>query len=398
MIQTRTRAQGKWPFEGTDFYGLDELLTEEQKRVRRTVRAWVNERVLPIISECFEQARFPDELIPEMAELGFFGANLKGYGCAGIDNVAYGLMMQELERGDSGLRSMASVQSALVMYPIYTFGTEEQKRKYLPALARGELVGCFGLTEPEHGSDPGAMETTAVDAGDHYVLNGTKTWITNAQIADLAIVWAKLDGEIRGFIVEKGTPGFSSAPIHGKLSMRASHTGELYLNDCKVPKANALPGARGLKAALMCLNQARYGIAWGVVGAAMACYEEALHYCLERQQFGKPLAAFQLVQEKLVDMLTEITKAQLLCFRLGQLKDQGKVNHAQISLAKRNNCRIALDVARKARDLLGGNGITLDYQSMRHLANLETVYTYEGTDHIHTLILGHFVTGLEAYR
>ncbi len=385
-------------FQGVDYYGLDELLTEEQKQIRKTVRAWVNERVMPIIADCFERGRFPDELVPEMAELGFFGANLKGYGCAGVDNIAYGLMMQELERGDSGLRSMASVQGSLVMYPIYTFGSEEQKQKYLPALARGELVGCFGLTEPEHGSDPGGMETTAVDAGDHYVLNGTKTWITNADVADVAVVWAKLDGVVHGFIVEKGTPGFSAAPIEGKFSMRASHTGELYLNDCKIPKENRLPEAVGLRAPLMCLNQARYGIAWGVVGAAMACYEEALQYCRERRQFGKPIASFQLVQEKLVDMLTEITKAQLLCFRLGQLKDQGKVRHTQISLAKRNNCRIALEVARKARDLLGGNGITLDYQAIRHMTNLETVYTYEGTDHIHTLIVGHDITGIEAYR
>lgn len=388
----------KTDYQGVDYYQLDELLTEEQKRIRKTVRSWVSEKVLPIIADCYENHRFPDELIPEMAELGFFGANLKGYGCAGVDNISYGLMMQELERGDSGLRSMASVQGALVMYPIYTFGSERQKQRYLPALARGELIGCFGLTEPEHGSDPGGMETTAVDAGDHYVLNGTKTWITNADIADLAIVWAKLDGVVHGFIVEKGTPGFSAAPIEGKFSMRASHTGELYLHDCRVPKENLLPEAKGLKAPLRCLNQARYGIAWGVVGAAMACYEEALRYCLDRHQFGKPIASFQLVQEKLVDMLTEITKAQLLCFRLGQLKDQGRVKHTQISLAKRNNCRIALEIARLARDLLGGNGITLDYQTIRHMTNLETVYTYEGTDHIHTLIVGEDITGIGAFR
>jgi glutaryl-CoA dehydrogenase len=384
--------------QGVDYYRLDELLTEEQRRIRRTVRAFVDERVMPIIADCYEQHRFPDELIPEMAELGFFGANLTGYGCAGVDNISYGVMMQELERGDSGLRSMASVQGSLVMYPIYTFGSEEQKQKYLPALARGELIGCFGLTEPEHGSDPGGMETTAVDAGDHYVLNGTKTWITNADVCDLAVVWAKLDGEVSGFLIERGTPGFSTGTIEGKFSMRASHTGEIYLTDCRVPKENRLPEAHGLKAPLMCLNQARYGISWGVVGAAMACYEEALNYCRERRQFGKPIASFQLVQEKLVDMLTEITKAQLLCFRLGQLKDAGKVKHTQVSLAKRNNCRIALDVARKARDLLGGNGITLDYQAIRHMTNLETVYTYEGTDHIHTLVIGHDITGIQAYR
>ncbi len=384
--------------QGVDYYGLDELFTEEQRRIRRTVRAFVDERIMPIIADCYETHRFPDELIPEMAELGFFGANLHGYGCAGVDNLSYGLMMQELERGDSGLRSMASVQGALVMYPIYTFGSEEQKRKYLPALARGELIGCFGLTEPEHGSDPGGMETTAVDAGDQYVLNGTKTWITNADVCDLAVVWAKLDGEITGFLIERGTPGFSTGAIDGKFSMRASHTGEIYLTDCRVPKENRLPEAHGLKAPLMCLNQARYGIAWGVVGAAMACYEEALSYCLERTQFGKPIASFQLVQEKLVDMLTEITKAQLLCLRLGQLKDAGALKPTQVSLAKRNNCRIALEVARKDRDLLGGNGITLDYQAIRHMTNLETVYTYEGTDHIHTLIIGHDITGIQAYR
>ena len=384
--------------QGVDYYGLDELFTEEQRRIRRTVRAFVDERIMPIIADCYETHRFPDELIPEMAELGFFGANLHGYGCAGVDNLSYGLMMQELERGDSGLRSMASVQGALVMYPIYTFGSEEQKRKYLPALARGELIGCFGLTEPEHGSDPGGMETTAVDAGDQYILNGTKTWITNADVCDLAVVWAKLDGEITGFLIERGTPGFSTGTIDGKFSMRASHTGEIYLTDCRVPKENRLPEAHGLKAPLMCLNQARYGIAWGVVGAAMACYEEALSYCLERTQFGKPIASFQLVQEKLVDMLTEITKAQLLCLRLGQLKDAGALKPTQVSLAKRNNCRIALEVARKDRDLLGGNGITLDYQAIRHMTNLETVYTYEGTDHIHTLIIGHDITGIQAYR
>jgi glutaryl-CoA dehydrogenase len=389
---------GEIRFKGVDYYGLDELLTEEQKRIRRTVRAFVDGKVMPIISECYENHRFPNELIPEMAELGFFGANLKGYGCAGIDNISYGLMMQELERGDSGLRSTASVQNGLVMYPIYEFGSEEQKQKYLPAMVRGEVIGCFGLTEPEHGSDPGALETTAVEDGPYYVLNGTKTWITNADICDVAIVWAKLEGEIRGFLVERGTPGFSTPTITGKFSMRASHTGEIYLNDCRIPKENILPKAEGLRAALMCLNQARYGIAWGVIGAAMACYEEALNYCLERSQFGKPLASFQLVQEKLVDMLTEITKAQLLCYRLGQLKDQGVVRHTQISLAKRNNCRMALEIARTARDLLGANGITLDYQAIRHMTNLETVYTYEGTDHIHTLILGQDITGVGAFR
>ncbi|OGF53809.1 MAG: acyl-CoA dehydrogenase [Candidatus Fraserbacteria bacterium RBG_16_55_9] len=385
-------------FKGVDYYGLDELLTEEQKSIRRTVRAFVDEKVMPIIAECYEKHRFPDELIPEMGELGFFGANLTGYGSAGVDNISYGLMMQELERGDSGLRSMASVQGALVMYPIYTFGSKEQKEKYLPDMARGEIIGCFGLTEPEHGSDPGGMETTAVKDRNHYILNGNKTWITNADVCHVAIVWAKVGDEVRGFLVERDTPGFSTATIEEKFSMRASHTGEIYLNDCRIPKENMLPEAEGLKAPLMCLNQARYGISWGVIGAAMACYEEALNYCLERSQFGKPIASYQLVQEKLVDMVTEITKAQLLCLRLGQLKEQGRVKHTHVSLAKRNNCRMALDVARKARDLLGGNGITLDYQAIRHMTNLETVFTYEGTDHIHTLVLGQDLTGIQAFR
>ncbi len=381
-----------------DYYHLDSLLSEEQRQIRRTVRSWVDENVTDIIADCYEEARFPDELIPEMGELGLFGANLEGYGCAGVDNVSYGLMMQELERGDSGLRSMGSVQGALVMYPIYTFGSEEQKQRYLPRLASGELIGCFGLTEPGHGSDPGAMDTTAVRDGDHYVLNGNKTWITNAQVADVAVVWAKVDDTIRGFLVDEDTPGYSTGAIHDKLSMRASHTGELYLDDCRVPADNVLPDGEGLRAPLRCLNQARYGIAWGVVGAAMACFDEAQSYAGEREQFGKPIASFQLVQDKLVDMATEITKAQLLCHRLGQLKDEGDARHTHVSMAKRNNCRMALDVARKARELLGGNGITLDYQAIRHMTNLETVYTYEGTDHMHTLIVGQDLTGISAVR
>jgi glutaryl-CoA dehydrogenase len=385
-------------FRGVDYYLIGSLLTEEQKSIRSTVRAFVDEKVMPIIADCYEHHRFPTELIPEMGELGFFGANLEGYGTAGIDSISYGLMMQELERGDSGLRSMASVQGGLCMYPIYTFGSERQKEEYLPPMARGELIGCFGLTEPEHGSDPSGLDTTAIEDGSDYVLNGNKTWITNADVAHLAIVWAKLDGQIRGFIVERDTPGFSSATIEAKFSMRASNTGELYLSDCRIPKENILPKAEGLKAPLMCLNQARYGISWGVVGAAMACYEEALDYSLTRVQFGKPIASFQLVQEKLVDMLSAITQAQLLCYRLGQLKESVQMRHTHVSLAKRNNCRIALDVARAARDLLGGNGITLDYQAIRHMTNLETVYTYEGTDHIHTLALGQDITGISAFR
>ena len=381
-----------------DYYRLDEQLSEEQRQIRRTVRSWVDESVLEIIADCYEAARFPDELIPGMGELGLFGANLEGYGCAGVDNVSYGLMMQELERGDSGLRSMASVQGALVMYPIHTFGTDEQKNTYLPKLATGERIGCFGLTEPGHGSDPGAMETTATKDGDHYVLNGNKTWITNAQVADIAVVWAKVDDTIRGFLVDRDTPGFTTGALHEKFSMRASHTGEIYLDNCRVPARNMLPEAEGLRGPLRCLNQARYGIAWGVVGAAMACFDEALAYAGEREQFGKPIASFQLVQEKLVDMATEITKAQLLCLRLGQLKDQGEARHTHVSMAKRNNCRMALDVARKARDLLGGAGITLDYQTIRHMTNLETVYTYEGTDHMHTLIVGQDLTGISAVR
>jgi glutaryl-CoA dehydrogenase len=385
-------------YKSVDYYALDELLTEEQRQVRRTVRAFVSENVLPIIEDCFENHRSPDELIPQMAELGFFGANLHGYGLAGIDNIAYGLMMQELERGDSGLRSMASVQGALVMYPIHAFGSEDQKKKLLPAMANGEVIGCFGLTEPGHGSDPSGMETFAVEDGDSYILNGNKTWITNADVAHVAIIWAKLGETVRGFLVERDTKGFTTGTIEGKFSMRASNTGEIYLSDCRIPKKNILPEVEGLKGPLSCLNQARYGISWGVIGAAMACYDEALNYTLEREQFGKPIASYQLVQEKLVDMLSEITKAQLLCYRLGQLKNQGSIQHTQVSMAKRNNCRMALDAARKTRDLLGGNGITLDYQAIRHMANLETVYTYEGTDHIHTLVMGADITGIQAFR
>ncbi len=385
-------------FVGVDYFNIEGLFTEEQRLIRNTVRKFVDEEVLPIINEAFEAGHFPTELIPKMAQLGLLGATLNEYGGAGIDSIAYGLAMQELERGDSGVRSFCSVQNGLVIYPISTFGTPRQKDRWLPGLIRGELIGCFGLTEPGHGSDPGGMETTAQKDGNFYVLNGVKSWITNATLAHIAIVWAKLDGVVRGFVVERGTRGVTTAKIEHKLSMRASDTGELYLDGCRVPKENLLPGVEGLKGPLMCLNQARYSIAWGAVGAAMACYEEALAYAKERIQFGKPIASFQLVQQKLVEMLTEITKAQLLCYRLGQLKDQQMLTHTHISLAKRNNVAMALRIAHLARDILGANGITLDYQAMRHLVNLETVYTYEGTHDIHTLILGQDITGIEAFR
>ncbi len=382
----------------TDYFNIEELLTEEQKLIRNTVRQFVDEEVLPIIKEAFEAGHFPVELIPKIAQLGLLGATLKEYGGAGIDSISYGLAMQELERGDTAIRSFCSVQNGLVIYPIYTFGSPEQKEHWLPKLIRGEAVGCFGLTEPEHGSDPSAMDTTAERDGEYFVLNGTKAWITNATIADVAVVWAKLDGVVHGFLVEKGTPGFSAAKIEHKMSARASDTGELYLNNCRIPAKNILPGASGMRAPLMCLNQGRYAIAWGAVGAAMACYEEVVEYAKQRVQFDKPIASFQLVQEKLAEMLTEITKAQLLCLRLGQLRDAGTIKPAQISLAKRNNVAMALKVARQARDLLGANGITLDYQAIRHMLNLESVYTLEGTHHIQTLILGQDITGISAFK
>ncbi len=383
-------------FKGIDYYDIESEFTEEEKLVRNSVREFVEKEIMPIIRDHYRQGTFPVHLVPVMGEMGLFGANMKGYGLPGVSNVAYGLIMQELERGDSGLRSFVSVQGALVMYPIYTFGSEEQKEKWLPLLGSGKAIGCFGLTEPDHGSDPGGMKTKAVADGDHYVINGTKMWITNGSIADVAVVWAKLDGEVRGFLVEKGTPGFSAPEIKTKLSMRASVTSELILDDVRIPKENMLPGAVGLKAPLMCLTQARYGIAWGVIGAAMACFEEALNYTLERRQFDRPIASFQLTQAKLADMLTEITKAQLLCLRLGRLKDQGRMKHQQVSLAKRNNVRMALEIARTARGMLGANGISDEYQVMRHMCNLETVDTYEGTYEIHTLILGKDLTGIDA--
>jgi glutaryl-CoA dehydrogenase len=387
------------PFRGVDYFGIDSLFSEQELLVRRTARRFVDERFLPLIRDCFREARFPSELIPEMGRLGFLGANLEGYGCAGMNNVEYGLLMQELERGDSGLRSFASVQGALVMYPILTFGTEEQKQRWLPRLAAGEAVGCFGLTEPDFGSNPAGMRTHARRDGDCWVLNGEKTWITNGTVSDIAVVWARTDDGIRGFLVEKGTPGFTSSDIHGKWSMRASVTSSLSFSDCRVRAEDQLPGAKGLKSALMCLTQARYGIGWGAIGAAMDCYETARRYTLIRKQFdGRPIASHQLVQEKLAWMITEITKAQLLAVQAGRLKDRGKADPAQVSMLKRNNVAIALECARLSRDLLGANGITDEYPIMRHLCNLETVKTYEGTDHIHLLVIGERVTGIPAYK
>jgi len=386
---------------GMDLFRLDDLLTAEQKLARRTVAEFVQRRFLPVVQKHFRAGTFPMELVPELAELGVFGANLKGYGCAGMDNVAYGLIMQELERGDSGLRSFASVQGALCMYPIYAFGTDAQKERYLPRMARGEVLGCFGLTEPDHGSDPGGMTTRARKDGKGYVLNGTKLWITNGTVADVAIVWAKTDDggaeSIRGFLVEKGTPGYSSREIEGKVSLRASLTAELSFQDVRLPAESLLPGTGGLKSPLMCLNQARYGIAWGATGTAIACFECARDYALGRVQFGRPIAGFQLTQAKLAEIYSEIVKAQLLNLRLGQLKDLDQIGFIHISLAKRNNVEQALQAARSARGILGANGITDDYPVIRHMVNLETVSTYEGTHDIHTLILGEELTGLAAF-
>ena len=386
-------------FEGADYFLLDAELSEDERMIRDSVRSWVDETVLPIIEDYYQRAEFPTQLVPQMAELGLLGANLpETYGCAGINNVAYGLIMQELERGDSGIRSFASVQGALVMFPIYAYGSEEQRRYWLPRLARGEAIGCFGLTEPDYGSNPGGMQTRALKDGNHYVLNGTKMWITNGSIADVAVVWAKLDGVVRGFLVEKGTPGFSAPEIKNKHSLRASVTSELVFEDCRIPAENLLPEAHGLKAPLSCLTQARYGIAWGAIGSAMACYDEALNYAKMRIQFDKPIASFQLVQQKLVYMITEITKMQLMALRLGRLKDQGQARFTHVSMAKRNNVYHALQIARLARDILGGNGIIAEYQSMRHMCNLESVITYEGTHDIHTLIIGEDITGIPAFN
>jgi glutaryl-CoA dehydrogenase len=386
-------------FPGVDYMQIDSLFSEQELLVRQTARQFVDARVLPIIRDAYNRGEFPKHLIPEMGELGLFGANLEGYGCAGMNNIEYGLMMQELERGDSGLRSFVSVQGALVMYPILTFGSEQQKERWLPKLQSGEAIGCFGLTEPGYGSNPSAMTTTASRQGSNWVLNGEKTWITNGGLADAAVVWARTQEGIGAFLVERGTKGYSTSDLHGKLSMRASVTSSLHFADCVIPAENQLPAAKGLRAALSCLTQARFGIGWGVLGAAMDCYETARSYSLVRKQFDdRPIASHQLVQEKLAWMITEITKAQLLALHVGRLKDGGKVEPAHISMLKRNNVAIAVECARLSRDLLGANGIMDEYPIMRHMCNLETVKTYEGTEHIHTLVIGEKVTGIPAYR
>ncbi len=391
------------PFQGVDFYDCDSLLAEEERAVRDTVRRWVEDEVMPIIGDHYIEGKFPLHLVPQMAELGLFGANLpEEYGCAGLNNVAYGLIMQELERGDSGVRSFASVQGALVMYPIHAFGSEEQRKEWLPKLASGELIGCFGLTEPDYGSDPGGLITTARQADDGWVLNGAKMWITNGSTAQIAIIWAKIGelgdvGSIRGFVVPTDTKGFTAKDQKGKISLRASDTSELVLEDVHVSQDALLPNSKGLRSPLMCLTQARYGIAWGGVGAAMACFEEAVSYSKNRIMFEKPIGSFQIQQVRLAEMLTEITKAQLLCVQLGRLKDKGTMTPDQVSLAKRNNVSMATDIARETRRLLGANGILAEYQAMRHMTNLESVYTYEGTHDVHTLVLGKAITGIDAF-
>ncbi len=387
-------------FESPDFYAIDDLLTEEHKLIRSSVREFVKREISPIIEECAEKAYFPYHLVKKFGDIGAFGPTIPiQYGGGGLDYISYGLIMQEIERGDSGMRSTASVQGSLVMYPIYKFGSEEQRNKYLPKLGSGEWLGCFGLTEPDHGSNPSGMITNFKDMGDHYLLNGAKMWISNSPQSDVAVVWAKNEeGRIHGLIVEKGMEGFTAPEIHGKWSLRASVTGELVFDNVKVPKENLLPGKSGLGAPMMCLDSARYGIAWGSLGAAMDCYDTARRYALEREQFGKPIASFQLTQKKLAEMLTEITKAQLLTWRLGNLMNEGKATTAQISLAKRNNVDMALHIAREARQILGGMGITGEYPIMRHMMNLESVITYEGTHDIHLLILGNEITGIPAFK
>jgi glutaryl-CoA dehydrogenase len=386
-------------FAGVDFLQIDSLFSEQELLVRQTARQFVDDRAMPLMRDCFRDARFPKELIPEFGRLGFLGANLEGYGCAGMSNVEYGLVMQELERADSGLRSFASVQGALVMYPILTYGSQEQKEHWLPKLQSGEAIGCFGLTEPGFGSNPAGMQTRAKKEGNCWNLNGEKTWITNGSVADIAVVWARTDEGIRGFLVERGTPGFTSSEIHGKMSMRVSVTSSLAFADCRVPDSAMLPGAKGLKGPLGCLSQARFGIGWGVLGAAMDCFETARQYSILRKQFDdRPIASHQLVQEKLAWMITEITKAQLLAVHAGRLKDQAKLEPAHISMLKLNNAGMALECARLSRDLLGANGIMDEYPIMRHMCNLETVKTYEGTENIHKLVIGERVTGIAAYK
>ncbi|HEY4389582.1 MAG TPA: acyl-CoA dehydrogenase family protein [Ktedonobacteraceae bacterium] len=394
MISEERKAPSPTP---GDLYNLDHSLSEEERLVRDSVRKFVQERVLPIIGEHFEAATFPRSLVREVADLGLLGMHLQGYGCAGMNAVCYGLACQELEAGDSALRSFVSVQGSLAMFPILAFGSEAQKAHWLPRMAQGEVIGCFGLTEPDAGSDPAAMSTTARRDGESYVLNGTKMWITNGSIADLAVVWARAEDGIRGFLIEQGTPGFSTSDIKHKLSLRASITSELHFADCRIPAANMLPGVRGMRGPLSCLNEARYGIAWGATGAARACFEAALDYALTRVQFKRPIASFQLVQRKLALMATELVKAQLLALQLGRLKDEGLLHPVQISLAKRNNVREALETAREARSILGANGITLEYPISRHMNNLESVFTYEGTDDVHTLIIGQTLTGINAF-
>lgn len=386
-------------FQAPDFYAIDDLLSEEHKLIRDSVREWVKRDVSPVIEDCAQRNIFPRHLLKGMAEVGAFGPQLpEKYGCGGLDYISYGLIMQEIERGDSGMRSTASVQGSLVMYPIYKFGSEEQRMKYLPKLASGEYMGCFGLTEPDHGSNPAGMTTNFKDMGDHYLLNGAKMWISNAPFADIAVVWAKNEeGKVRGLIVERGMEGFTTPETHNKWSLRASATGELVFDNVKVPKDNLLPGVEGLKGPLTCLNSARYGISWGVIGAAMDCYDSAVQYSKQREQFGRPIGGFQLTQKKLAEFLTEITKAQLLCWRLGHLMNEGKATPAQISMAKRNNVEMALHIAREARQIHGGMGITGEYPIMRHMANLESVITYEGTHDIHLLILGMEITGENAF-